>query len=128
MGAAHIASFPSGFQYTMFCASLQIKAGAEPGICAGEGGDLCGRRRGFVREKAGICMGESGYLRREKTGAAAEKNGNHAGDRMDKNGRIVYKKVWWRKAMYTFESRVRYSELDENGRLSLEGIMNYFQD
>ena len=98
------------------------------GICAGESGDLCGRRWGFVREKAGICMGEGGNLRREKTGAAAEKNGNHAGDRMDKKGRIVYNKVWWRKAMYTFESRVRYSELDENGRLSLEGIMNYFQD
>jgi len=30
--------------------------------------------------------------------------------------------------MYTFESRVRYSESDEYGRLSLEGIMNYLQD
>lgn len=30
--------------------------------------------------------------------------------------------------MYTFGSRVRYSETDENGVLSLTGIMNYFQD
>ena len=30
--------------------------------------------------------------------------------------------------MYTFESRVRYSESDESGRLSLEGALNYFQD
>lgn len=30
--------------------------------------------------------------------------------------------------MYSFESRVRYSELAENGRLSLEGIVNYLQD
>lgn len=30
--------------------------------------------------------------------------------------------------MYTFESRVRYSETDEFGRLSLIGIMNYLQD
>lgn len=30
--------------------------------------------------------------------------------------------------MYTFESRVRYSETDETGRLSVTGIMNYFQD
>lgn len=30
--------------------------------------------------------------------------------------------------MYTFESRVRYSETDETGRLSLIGIMNYLQD
>lgn len=30
--------------------------------------------------------------------------------------------------MYTFDSRVRYSETDETGRLSLTGIMNYFQD
>ena len=27
--------------------------------------------------------------------------------------------------MYSFESRVRYSELAENGRLSLDGIVNY---
>jgi len=29
---------------------------------------------------------------------------------------------------YSFESRVRYSEIGENGRLSLPGILNYFQD
>ncbi len=30
--------------------------------------------------------------------------------------------------MYKFESRVRYSETDEYGRLTLTGIMNYLQD
>ncbi|WP_077612048.1 acyl-[acyl-carrier-protein] thioesterase [Clostridium sp. Marseille-P2415] len=30
--------------------------------------------------------------------------------------------------MYTFGSRVRYSETDEYGRLTLTGIMNYLQD
>lgn len=30
--------------------------------------------------------------------------------------------------MYSFESRVRYSELAENGCLSLDGIINYMQD
>lgn len=30
--------------------------------------------------------------------------------------------------MYTFNSRVRYSETDECGRLTLTGIMNYLQD
>lgn len=30
--------------------------------------------------------------------------------------------------MYTFGSRVRYSETDEYGKLTLTGIMNYFQD
>lgn len=30
--------------------------------------------------------------------------------------------------MYTFESRVRYSETNESGRLSVTGIMNYLQD
>lgn len=30
--------------------------------------------------------------------------------------------------MYTFDSRVRYSETDENGFLSMTGIVNYFQD
>ncbi|MGI6107470.1 MAG: acyl-[acyl-carrier-protein] thioesterase [Lachnospiraceae bacterium] len=30
--------------------------------------------------------------------------------------------------MYSFESRVRYSEVDENGLLSIIGIMNYLQD
>ena len=30
--------------------------------------------------------------------------------------------------MYQFESRVRYSETDNRGRLSLEGILDYFQD
>lgn len=30
--------------------------------------------------------------------------------------------------MYSFESRVRYSEVDENQDLSITGIINYFQD
>lgn len=30
--------------------------------------------------------------------------------------------------MYTFDSRVRYSETDENGTLSIDGIINYMQD
>ena len=30
--------------------------------------------------------------------------------------------------MYTFNSRVRYSETDEKGLLSIAGIVNYFQD
>jgi len=30
--------------------------------------------------------------------------------------------------MYTFTSRIRYSELDKNGKLSLPGLINYFQD
>ena len=30
--------------------------------------------------------------------------------------------------MYTFDSRVRYSEVDEEQKLSLNGIINYFQD
>lgn len=30
--------------------------------------------------------------------------------------------------MYTLKSRVRYSETDENGRLTLWGMMNYLQD
>lgn len=30
--------------------------------------------------------------------------------------------------MYTFGSRVRYSETDEDGKLTLTGIMNYLQD
>lgn len=30
--------------------------------------------------------------------------------------------------MYSFESRVRYSELAENGLLSLDGLINYMQD
>ncbi|WP_101877302.1 acyl-[acyl-carrier-protein] thioesterase [Lachnoclostridium edouardi] len=30
--------------------------------------------------------------------------------------------------MYTFDSRVRYSETDENGMLSVTGIVNYLQD
>lgn len=30
--------------------------------------------------------------------------------------------------MYTFDGRIRYSELDEYGNLSLAGIMNYLQD
>lgn len=31
-------------------------------------------------------------------------------------------------AGYTFESRVRYSETDEKGRISIAGIVDYFQD
>lgn len=30
--------------------------------------------------------------------------------------------------MYTFDSRIRYSETDEDGKLTLTGIMNYLQD
>jgi len=30
--------------------------------------------------------------------------------------------------MYTFTGRIRYSELDKNGKLSLPGLINYFQD
>ena len=30
--------------------------------------------------------------------------------------------------MYTFDSRVRYSETDESGRLSVLGVINYMQD
>ncbi|MDD3204270.1 MAG: thioesterase [Lachnospiraceae bacterium] len=30
--------------------------------------------------------------------------------------------------MYSFESRVRYSEVDANGRMTLESILDYFQD
>lgn len=30
--------------------------------------------------------------------------------------------------MYTFNSRIRYSETDENGKLSLESIIDYMQD
>lgn len=30
--------------------------------------------------------------------------------------------------MYTFRSRVRYSEIDCDGRLSMEALLNYFQD
>lgn len=30
--------------------------------------------------------------------------------------------------MYTFDSRVRYSETDEYGKMTLEGVMNYLQD
>ena len=32
------------------------------------------------------------------------------------------------KAMYTFKSRVRYSEIDENQQLTLYNLVNYFQD
>lgn len=38
---------------------------------------------------------------------------------------ILRKRV---KKMYQFESRVRYSEVEEDGCLSLTGIMNYLQD
>lgn len=30
--------------------------------------------------------------------------------------------------MYTFESRIRYSEIDHHGTITLPGIINYFQD
>lgn len=30
--------------------------------------------------------------------------------------------------MYTFKSRVRYSEVDQNGKLSIGALLNYFQD
>lgn len=30
--------------------------------------------------------------------------------------------------MYTFKSRIRYSEVDSKGKLPLEGVLNYFQD
>ena len=30
--------------------------------------------------------------------------------------------------MYEYESRVRYSELDENGRIRLLSLLNYLQD
>lgn len=30
--------------------------------------------------------------------------------------------------MYTFDSRIRYSEVDHKGRLTLPGLINYFQD
>ncbi len=29
---------------------------------------------------------------------------------------------------YSFDSRIRYSEIGENGCLTLPGILNYFQD
>ena len=30
--------------------------------------------------------------------------------------------------MYTFDGRVRYSEVGEDGCMSLESLLNYFQD
>ena len=30
--------------------------------------------------------------------------------------------------MYTFDSRIRYSEIGEDGNLTLPGLINYFQD
>ena len=30
--------------------------------------------------------------------------------------------------MYTFQTRIRYSETDETGHLKLEALLNYFQD
>ena len=30
--------------------------------------------------------------------------------------------------MYSFESRIRYSEVDQNQELSVTGIINYLQD
>ena len=39
-----------------------------------------------------------------------------------------YNKKKQRKCMYTFDSRIRYSETDETGALSLLGVINYMQD
>ena len=33
-----------------------------------------------------------------------------------------------RTTMYSFDSRVRYSEVDEDRKLSLTGVINYLQD
>lgn len=33
-----------------------------------------------------------------------------------------------RVSMYTFESRIRYSEVDSEGRLTMAALINYFQD
>ena len=41
---------------------------------------------------------------------------------------MCLKKLENGKAMYTFKSRVRYSEIDENQQLTLYNLMNYFQD
>ncbi len=30
--------------------------------------------------------------------------------------------------MYTFQSRIRYSEVGPDGRLTLESLLDYFQD
>ena len=30
--------------------------------------------------------------------------------------------------MYSFDGRVRYSEIDQNGRLDVSALVNYFQD
>ena len=30
--------------------------------------------------------------------------------------------------MYTFESKIRYSEIDRSGELTLESLIDYFQD
>ena len=30
--------------------------------------------------------------------------------------------------MYTFESRIRYSETDSEGKLTIASLINYFQD
>lgn len=30
--------------------------------------------------------------------------------------------------MYTFDSRIRYSEIDRSGRLSVPAVVDYFQD
>lgn len=32
------------------------------------------------------------------------------------------------KSMYSFQSRIRYSELDETGHLTIEALLDYFQD
>ena len=30
--------------------------------------------------------------------------------------------------MYSYQSRIRYSELDETGHLKIESLLDYFQD
>ena len=43
---------------------------------------------------------------------------------------FVYKKIRIRKdtVMYEFDSRVRYSETDAQGRMTWLALMDYFQD
>ena len=43
-------------------------------------------------------------------------------------GCLLLNKKKQRKCMYTFDSRIRYSETDETGALSLLGVINYLQD
>lgn len=41
---------------------------------------------------------------------------------------IHVEKNLWRNVMYSIKERVRYSETDKSGHLTLTGIVNYFQD